>query len=700
MKYGNIRQYLSVTPAADRLNLMTDVAEGLKYLHNEALVVHGDIRPAKVLVSESGRALITGFAMSTDILASLRRHDPESSESVRMEQPAKPSTYCCPELFCPAPRRTTASDIYALGTMIFEILSGQEPISGVNTLQIMGPCSLSAGKAEALWQLSRVCRAWEPHKRPHAAAVLRELSDIERGTNPDNRPNDDLSQIPPSGLRPHLSPPTRSPLPYRPAPPSVPDPPVFPYAAMLDPPMWPLLNVMNPPVTPGTSTIISDHVGSPSVPAASAAFPPAVSRQPGVSDPSAVADNSGIEIDIPAPALERISSNRYPETLTFPYETASLSPRDVELCYRGPCSSVWRGSVSIAGQVQNVAIKILYAETSSPGAPGPRQAFDRELRIWQKLRHPNILPLFSSNPEACAFVSPFMQEGTLLNYLEKHEGRADSLSLICDVAEGIYYLHKIAGVVHGDVKPENIFVTDDGHAILGDFGLSTTISPGNDVTELNIRSQFTVAYCAPELMEDKAVYPSRPTTQRSKTTMTDMYAFGLVLYQVYGGFLPKAGPSGHLKFFLQMNDGVLPPKLEPNRRASLFCEEVWAHCVRCWSKDPLARPDIDALLGQLKDIRLRVIDRRPRRLTASPAPSLGRADGIFTGGLLSVPGSAAARPRDVPRVENEAGHGTPVPDSSHRLATAREVCTRWIRIAAYLSLIYFVGNYWITFLVY
>lgn len=83
---------------------------------------------------------------------------------------------------------------------------------------------------------------------------------------------------------------------------------------------------------------------------------------------------------------------------------------------------------------------------------------------------------------------------------------------------------------------ENVLVSDDGMAMLADFGLSTAMdkAASDATTTVNIRNQSTVPFCAPELLLDQAaaVDAAGQTRRRSKTSETDIYAFGMLILQV------------------------------------------------------------------------------------------------------------------------------------------------------------------------
>ncbi|EJD40029.1 kinase-like protein [Auricularia subglabra TFB-10046 SS5] len=129
-------------------------------------------------------------------------------------------------------------------------------------------------------------------------------------------------------------------------------------------------------------------------------------------------------------------------------------------------------------------------------------------------------------------VSPLMKNGNMVEFLRKKPS-ANRLKLMTEVAEGLEYLHVSARIVHGDLKGENVLISGEDTAMLCDFGLCTSVEYGGDATSTNIRTRYTLCYAAPELLMDSATSPSsRGVVRRSKTTYSDVYAYGMLVYQV------------------------------------------------------------------------------------------------------------------------------------------------------------------------
>ncbi|KAF8331332.1 kinase-like domain-containing protein [Cantharellus anzutake] len=145
----------------------------------------------------------------------------------------------------------------------------------------------------------------------------------------------------------------------------------------------------------------------------------------------------------------------------------------------------------------------------------------REMKVWKDLDHENIVKFIgfaiddrNGGPEA-ALVSEWCSNGNLDQYL-RCKGSCNRMALVLDVARGLTYLHgRDSVVVHGDLKPPNILISDTGHAKLCDFGLSS-IADGMTTGFTSSGPAFTLRYCAPEAVV---------TDNHVKTTAGDVYSF-------------------------------------------------------------------------------------------------------------------------------------------------------------------------------
>jgi tRNA A-37 threonylcarbamoyl transferase component Bud32/predicted esterase len=182
---------------------------------------------------------------------------------------------------------------------------------------------------------------------------------------------------------------------------------------------------------------------------------------------------------------------------------------------------------------RQVAIKVLKPELA---AVLGTERFVREIEITAKLTHPNILTLLDSG-EANGFlyyVMPYVEGESLRERLNR-EGRLaleDALQIVREVADALHYAHR-RGIVHRDVKPENILFEAD-HAVVTDFGIARAVSEaGAERLTGTGLAIGTPAYMSPE----------QATGAREVDARTDAYSLGCVLYEMLGGAPPFSGPT-------------------------------------------------------------------------------------------------------------------------------------------------------------
>ena len=186
-----------------------------------------------------------------------------------------------------------------------------------------------------------------------------------------------------------------------------------------------------------------------------------------------------------------------------------------------------------------VAIKFLSEKLADPAA---RRRFQREARTASSLNHPHILTVHDAGDFVGRqyLVTEFIDGGTLRDWAkEKHDWR-QTIELLIGVADGLAAAHE-AGILHRDIKPENILITKSGYAKLADFGLAklhereTSDATTHTLTEMRTLEGIivgTVAYMSPEQAS------GFPLDARS-----DIFSFGIVLYEMLSGKRPFTGPS-------------------------------------------------------------------------------------------------------------------------------------------------------------
>jgi Tol biopolymer transport system component/predicted Ser/Thr protein kinase len=184
-----------------------------------------------------------------------------------------------------------------------------------------------------------------------------------------------------------------------------------------------------------------------------------------------------------------------------------------------------------------VAVKFLFDDLADPTA---RRRFQREAQMASSLNHPHILTVYDAGEfEGRQYlVTEFVDGGTLKEWAraEKRTWR-EVVALLIGIADGLAAAHA-AGILHRDIKPDNILVGKNGYAKLSDFGLAKLEerSSQDDVTRSQgTRPGFilgTIAYMSPEQAS------GRPTDARS-----DIFSFGILLYELLAGQRPFAGAT-------------------------------------------------------------------------------------------------------------------------------------------------------------
>lgn len=215
---------------------------------------------------------------------------------------------------------------------------------------------------------------------------------------------------------------------------------------------------------------------------------------------------------------------------------------------------------------RHVAVKV------ARGAIARNSMFLREARSASQLQHENVVRVFDVGEHLgqVYIVSEWIDGVTLFQWLKSGRRTEDDiLRVLIEILHGIHYSHQL-GIIHRDLKPGNILVDRGGHPRVLDFGLSQSL--GGDGTALSGESRAgTPAFMAPEQVRN-----TEPTVDHR----ADLYALGVVLFQLISGELPYSG-SVRQVFEAVVSDEV-PPSLR--ERKNSVSKALNAICLKAMSK--------------------------------------------------------------------------------------------------------------------
>ena len=284
----------------------------------------------------------------------------------------------------------------------------------------------------------------------------------------------------------------------------------------------------------------------------------------------------------------------------------------------GGCRQRWHGGCLLGRGRRRGPSRRSQAHCSHLGGrPRFRERFARESRIAAHLEHPNVVPVYAAGEEqGQLFIAMRYVEGTDLQALLRGGAidHARGAAIVAQVAEALDAAHA-RGLVHRDVKPANVLVTQAGsveHAYLTDFGLTRESTAVDGLTRAG-QWVGTLAYVAPEQIR------AEPVDARA-----DVYALGAVLYQCLTGELPYAVET-ELEALAAHLD--MPPPVPSGRGAPRVFDRVIA---RAMSKDPVQRyrsaGDLGrAALAAARGERPRLTERSVATGAAAPVDTGRRA---------------------------------------------------------------------------
>lgn len=259
---------------------------------------------------------------------------------------------------------------------------------------------------------------------------------------------------------------------------------------------------------------------------------------------------------------------------------------------------------------RTVAIKMLRGATLAD--PESRVRFQAEAEAVARLQHPNIIQVFEiglvdpvvGDPHPSPFLSlEFVEGGSLIRRTERPQTPRYSAEMLEKLARAVHAIHQL-GVIHRDLKPANVLLTQDGEPKIADFGLAKHTQPDLDSAGRFMTQAGTVVG-TPEYMAPEQALGDSPTPA------VDIYALGVILYELLTGRVPFHAASPLETMTLSQRQEPVPPRqLQPGLPRDL--ETI---CLKCLEKEPSRRyASAEALADDLR----RFLDGRPieaRRLS-------------------------------------------------------------------------------------
>ncbi len=218
---------------------------------------------------------------------------------------------------------------------------------------------------------------------------------------------------------------------------------------------------------------------------------------------------------------------------------------------------------------QLVAVKLVHTS-----AGNYYERFRREILEVSRLHHDHILPslAYGEYDSWCYLVTPYIGNGTLSNLLARGPLSPQDAGILCaQLASALHYAHE-QGIVHRDIKSSNVLMRNDHYAYLADFGLVKRLGLDTNLT-LSGYLIGTPEYMAPELADEDA------------SPRSDIYALGILLYQMLTGRVPFKGNSPVSIYLKQIREQPLRPSFL-NPKIPFEIEEVILHAL---AKNPRKR---------------------------------------------------------------------------------------------------------------
>ena len=264
----------------------------------------------------------------------------------------------------------------------------------------------------------------------------------------------------------------------------------------------------------------------------------------------------------------------------------SIKSYEVEaLLGQGGYGVVYRARQSAV--LREVAIKVILPKYAN--SPEFIRRFESEAQVVARLEHPHIVPLYDywREPDSAFLVMRYLRGGSLRDRIDQDGilGTEEAGKVLEQVGAALAFAHR-NGVIHRDIKADNILLDEEGNAYLGDFGIALKVGTESSIAQGDIVG--TPAYLAPEQIRGGDVGPQ-----------SDVYAFGIMLYEMLTGNRPFTELTLATLVYKHLNEPL--PMIDPEELSlpSAFNSII----QRATAKDPADRyPDAWSLVQEFREI--------------------------------------------------------------------------------------------------
>jgi serine/threonine-protein kinase len=340
-----------------------------------------------------------------------------------------------------------------------------------------------------------------------------------------------------------------------------------------------------------------------------------------------------------------------------------------------------------------VAIKVM--DPGLAGDPAFRARFEREARSAARIDHPSVVDVYDQGEAVTGagtglggdgpllfLVMELVEGGTLRDVLRARGalGVPAAFAVLEQVLAGLAAAHRL-GLVHRDVKPENVLISRTGEVKVADFGLVTASARAGASTAGMIMG--TVAYLSPEQV-----------ATGDADARSDVYAAGIVLYELLTGAPPYSGDTAISVAYRHVNSDVPPP----SQIAGEVPPELDRLVLRCTRRDPAARPaDAAAMLAELHQVAVALEVPRVPPPVPPPRPveeqdTVPAAPQRMPAGtaVAALPGQGPRGTRALPRPDDD---GPPPHVRARR--RGRRAFAVWTAVVLVLALLVGVTAWWL-----